>query len=99
MEMPDSRRAKFKLAAETYARMQDAQAEMERSWPEETGMPYMGDYLPQAREFLDQCQIEPTPDAVAQLAEVFVPCLQIMAERGYDDSGATWQSNGYMGQL
>jgi hypothetical protein len=42
---------------------------------------------------------DPTPDAVAQLTDVFVPCLRIMCERGYDPTGATWREGGWRSQL
>jgi hypothetical protein len=42
---------------------------------------------------------DPTPDAIGQLLEVFVPCLQIMCERGYDPTGKTWRQGGWRSQL
>jgi hypothetical protein len=42
---------------------------------------------------------DPTPDAVGQLLEAFVPCLRIMCERGYDPTGATWREGGWRSQL
>jgi|SRR5262252_2515472 len=53
-----------------------------------------------ARDFLREMGIEqPTPDAIGQLMEVFVPCLRIMCERGYDPTGASWRSGGWRSQL
>jgi hypothetical protein len=52
-----------------------------------------------ATAFLDACSLEPTPDAVAQLTEAFLPCLRIMCERGYDRNGASWKEQGWRGQL
>lgn len=49
--------------------------------------------------FLDACSLEPTPDAVSQLSEVFLPCLRIMCERGYDPKGGSWREQGWRGQL
>ena len=42
---------------------------------------------------------DPTLDAVKQLIDVFVPCLKIMCERGYDPTGATWREGGWRSQL
>lgn len=50
-----------------------------------------------AREFMEQCGLEPTPDALDQLVEVFVPCLRIMCERGWDPNGGTWKKSGRLG--
>ena len=52
-----------------------------------------------AVEFLDRCSMEPSPDAVSQLAEVFVPCLRIMTSRPWDPTGATWRKSGVLGIL
>lgn len=53
-----------------------------------------------AEQFLKSLGIdEPTPDAIGQLLDVFVPCLQIMCERGYDPTGATWREGGWRSQL
>lgn len=41
--------------------------------------------------------IDPTPDAVAQLADGFLPSLRIMCERGYDPEGASWKEGGWRG--
>lgn len=38
-----------------------------------------------------------TPDSVGQLVEVFVPCLRIMVERGYEPTGALWRKAGVLG--
>lgn len=50
-------------------------------------------------EFLDKIGLVPTPDAVEQLAEVFVPCLAIMCRRGWDPNGGTWRRSGVLGIL
>jgi hypothetical protein len=50
-----------------------------------------------AAEFLDRCSMEPTPDAISQLVEVFVPCLRIMTTRPWDPMGRTWRKSGIFG--
>lgn len=40
-----------------------------------------------------------TPDSIGQLVEVFVPCLRIMVERGYEPRGALWRKAGVFGPL
>lgn len=52
-----------------------------------------------AQKFLESCGLNPTQDAIGQLAEVFLPCLRIMIERGYDPNGATWRTTGWRGNL
>lgn len=52
-----------------------------------------------AIEFMERCDLEPTQDAIDQLAEVFLPCLRIMTTRGYDPDGATWRANGWRGMI
>lgn len=52
-----------------------------------------------ARAYMNACGIEPTPDAVAQLTEVFLPCLQIMCSRPWDPNGATWRESGILGAM
>jgi hypothetical protein len=52
-----------------------------------------------AQRFMDDMGMVPTPDAISQLVEVFVPCLRIMCERGYADDGSTWQAAGRLGIL
>jgi hypothetical protein len=42
---------------------------------------------------------EPTPDAIAQLVEAFLPSLRIMCARGYDPNGLTWRASGWRGQI
>ncbi|HWI70143.1 MAG TPA: hypothetical protein VNS88_17555 [Nitrospiraceae bacterium] len=37
-----------------------------------------------------------TPDSVGQLVEVFVPCLRIMVERGYEPTGGLWRKAGLL---
>jgi hypothetical protein len=53
----------------------------------------------EAEQFLRHVGLTPTPDAVGQLVEVFVPCLTIMTERGYDPDGLTWRTAGRLGAL
>lgn len=50
-------------------------------------------------EFLSRCDLDPTPDAVDQLEEVFLPCLRIMCERPWDPNGGTWRRSGILGVL
>jgi hypothetical protein len=52
-----------------------------------------------AHQFLLDAGIEPTPDAVGQLLNVFVPCLRIMCERPYNPAGETWRAHGWRGCL
>jgi hypothetical protein len=52
-----------------------------------------------AFKFMDECGLVPTPDAVDQLIEAFLPALAIMCERGYAPNGATWRASGWRGQL
>lgn len=52
-----------------------------------------------ARAYLSACGLKSTPDAVAQLTEVFLPCLKIMCERPWDPNGGTWRRSGRMGIL
>lgn len=52
-----------------------------------------------AFSFMQSCGIDPTPDAVGQLVEVFIPCLRIMSERPYDPDGSTWRAHGWRGCL
>ena len=56
-------------------------------------------YEEAAEQFLRACGLIPTEDAVSQLSDVFLVCLRIMCERGYDSRGATWQAAGWRGQL
>lgn len=39
----------------------------------------------------------PNKDAIDQLMDVFIPCLKIMCERGYDAQGKTWREKGWRG--
>ena len=48
-----------------------------------------------ARDYLDQVGLVPTPDAIAQLTDAFLPALSIMCKRGYDPNGATWREGGW----
>ncbi len=43
--------------------------------------------------------LKPTPDAIAQLEDVFLPCLAIMCSRGYDPNGLTWKAEGWRGMI
>jgi hypothetical protein len=52
-----------------------------------------------AYTFFDRCGIKATPDAIGQLVEVFLPCLRIMAERGYDPEGKSWRDKGWRDQV
>lgn len=52
-----------------------------------------------ANEFMHKCGLDPTPDAVDQVTEVFLPCLRIMCERGYAKDGSTWKVSGMLGIL
>ena len=52
-----------------------------------------------ARDFMVRCGLEPTPDAIGQLAEVFLPCLKIMCGRPWSPDGATWRRSGVLGAL
>lgn len=52
-----------------------------------------------AEYFLRECGLEPTPDAIGQLTEVFLPCLRIMIERGYEPDGSTWRAEGARGMI
>jgi hypothetical protein len=55
------------------------------------------DIMVAAEEFMNKMGMEPTPDAIGQLLEVFVPCLRIMCERGYDPTGGLWRKAGILG--
>lgn len=50
-----------------------------------------------AIEFLKAVGLTPNVDAVEQLADAFIPCLQIICERGYHPGGATWRRAGRKG--
>lgn len=54
-----------------------------------------------AREFLDQCNVKPTQDAVDQLVQVFLPCLEIMCDptHPWDPNGGTWRKSGILGAM
>lgn len=57
----------------------------------------LGDMGSAARAYLAACGVKSTPDAVEQLTEVFLPCLQIMCERPWDPNGGTWRKSGWLG--
>jgi hypothetical protein len=50
-----------------------------------------------AFDFIKSLGVEPTPDAISQLAGPFAYALQIMCERGYDPHGRLWISKGWRG--
>lgn len=60
-----------------------------------------------AEDFLRKCGLDPTPDAIAQLADAFLPALGIMCGRNpdgtgrtiYDIEGKTWRAEGWRGML
>jgi hypothetical protein len=52
-----------------------------------------------ARNFLEACCLTPTPDAIEQLVQVFLPCLEIMCERPWAPDGSTWRQSGIYGAL
>lgn len=49
--------------------------------------------------FMSNVGLNPTDDAVEQLLEVFVPCLNIMCNRPWERSGALWRQSGQLGVL
>lgn len=49
--------------------------------------------------FIQTLGFDPIPDAVEQLQEVFVPCLEIMCTRGWNPEGETWRKSGVLGIL
>jgi hypothetical protein len=63
------------------------------------GTAIMAAYCQAAEQFLVACDFTPTPEAVAQLVEAFLPCLAIICERGYDPNGANWRSMGWRGLI
>lgn len=52
-----------------------------------------------AVQFLDRCSLNVTDEVVSQLVEAFLPCLEIISNRGYDPRGANWQAMGWRGLL
>lgn len=52
-----------------------------------------------AVRYLQDCGLDPTPDAVEQLTQVFLRCLTIMCHRGWDPEGGTWRQAGALGAL
>ena len=56
-----------------------------------------GDRYEDCRLFLLNAGLEPTPDAIAQLRDAFLPALEIMCRRGYDPDGMTWKLRGWRG--
>jgi hypothetical protein len=52
-----------------------------------------------AHMFLKACGLTPTPDAIAQLTEAFLPCLRIMCTRPWNPHGGTWRQSGILGVL
>lgn len=69
--------------------------------PNGSGKPYdsTSDELDACVSFIQAMGLDPTPDAVGQLHKVFVPCLKIMCERGWDPEGGTWRQAGVLGAL
>ena len=53
----------------------------------------------EAKEFLEAIGLPANPDAIDQLARVFVPCLRIICERDHAPNGATWRRSGWKAQL
>jgi len=51
----------------------------------------------EAYDYIKSLGVEPTPDAVEQLAGPFAAALVIMCERGYEPDGSTWRSKGWKG--
>jgi hypothetical protein len=52
-----------------------------------------------AEEFMNKMGMEPTPDALGQLLEVFVPCLRIMCDQKghpWPKDGAMWRKSGIL---
>lgn len=52
-----------------------------------------------AIKFLADCGLDATPDAIDQLASVFLPCLAIICQRPWDPEGGTWRASGRLGIL
>lgn len=52
-----------------------------------------------AQQFLEAIGFTPNSDAIAQLAEAFVPALRIICERDHAPDGATWKRSGWKPQL
>jgi hypothetical protein len=54
-----------------------------------------------AEEYLARIGLQPTPDAIGQLTEVFLPCLRIMCDpdHPWDPNGATWRRGGIFAVL
>jgi hypothetical protein len=50
-----------------------------------------------AYDFMHKIGLDPTPDAIGQLAGPFAEALRIMCERGYDREGRTWRDKGWRG--
>jgi hypothetical protein len=52
-----------------------------------------------ASQYLRDSGLIPNSDAIEQLADVFLPCLAIICQRGYANDGSTWQAGGWKGLL
>ncbi len=50
-----------------------------------------------ARRFMEEAGLVPTPDAIAQLTEAFLPALKIVCERDHDPDGGSWREKGWRG--
>jgi hypothetical protein len=57
------------------------------------------DNIDAAVAFLVAVGVNPTTDAVEQLVEAFIPCLDIIGSRGYHPEGNTWRASGWRGIL
>lgn len=55
--------------------------------------------LASAEVFLVECGQTPTPDAIRQLVDAFLPALTVMCKRGYNPDGETWKKGGWRGLL
>jgi hypothetical protein len=78
------------------------------AWPGDRSEPETEpEHIPQttrdvAEAFLHQMGLSPTPDAVGQMVEVFLPCLRIMCDRPghpWATDGSTWRKSGVLGAL
>ncbi len=58
-----------------------------------------GDRYEDCRLFLLNAGLEPTPDAIMQLRDAFLPALEIICTRGYDPDGKTWKLRGWRGMV
>jgi hypothetical protein len=75
-----------------------ADAEVETPSSRNAEEPYNSPYTA-AVNYMKAMGLKPTPDAIEQLNEAFLPALQIICERGYSPIGATWKTGGWKGQV